>query len=424
MARDKMLTQRQKRKPPAVQRQQPAPEARAGPLPAARAADLMAPPSAELGAADRARTMPTLQQSVGNTRLNRMLDPAPQEQPSSAARATVVQRQPDHGPAPAAAPAPAADPLQSVLDQIVSASVADTLRRFQDIPIEVTEWIPLPAGQIGPPTPVTKTVHVAAGYFINTATARAHYADERRAANFRAIVRELRRRGAVSTIRGSGGGELSSGQAVEVGKGTPEDIKLFIEEAISQGAVRRYAIAQGAIGGGQWLTDLAVESLQALLQRWIYHVGVGVDCSGFVLQAAIRAREAERAAIELFNRVGSAFGLPPMPLPPERSRAIRNAASFRRGPRVPTPADLRPGDAWIVTGGGHIRIVSAVREVTLEDGTVTIEFDTAESAGGSTQPEPGPVARTWRTRSRERFHEIKPMDPGAKSRGGTFHRIP
>jgi hypothetical protein len=425
MAREKALTKQQKGKPPAAaaQRKPRGAAKQAGPIPAARAAELAVAPQTTLGAGNRARAMPDLQQSVGNTRLNRMIAPAQQNQPA-AGRASVVQRQPAPGAAAAPAPAPAADPIQSVLDQVAGASVAETLRRFQDISIDVTDWVPLPPGQVGPPTPVTKTVHVAAGYFINTATAQAHYADERRTANFRAIVRELRRRGAVSTIRSSSGRELSAGVAVEVGKGTPEDIKLFVEEAIGQGAVRRYAIAQGAIGGGQRLTDLALEPLQALLQRWIYHVGVGVDCSGFVLQAAIRAREAERDAIGMLNLVGGMFGMAPVPLPPERSRTIRNAASFARGPRVRTPADLRPGDAWVVTGGGHIRIVSAVREVTLEDGTVTIEFDTAESSGGSTQPEPGPVARTWRTRSRARFHPIKDVDGRAKSRDGTFHRIP
>jgi hypothetical protein len=153
-------------------------------------------------------------------------------------------------------------------------------------------------------------------------------------------------------------------------------------------------------------------------------VGVGVDCSGFVLQAAIRAREAERAAISLRNVLGGLFGLPPQPLPPERSHRMRKAVSFRRGPRVRRPTDLRPGDAWVVRGGGHVRIVTAVRERTLPGGRAVIEFDTAESSGDWRQPLPGPVARTWRTRSRRRFHSIRSVGHTARPRGGTFHRIP
>jgi hypothetical protein len=354
---------------------------------------------------------PVQQQPVTDAAPNRLV-----------AATTTVQRQPAQTTS-ATAPAPVHVP-QSLLDEVVSASIAATLRSFQQIPVTVTEHIPLPAGQVGPPTPMTKTVHVSAGYFINKSAARKHYAGHRRAAHFGAIIRELRHRGAVSTILGSSGGQLHAGRTVQVGKGTPEDIKFFIEEAVRQGTIRRFAIGAGTINRGQHLVDLPEGQLQALIQRWIYHVGVGVDCSGFVLQAAIRAREAERLVIAAYNALGSLSGMAPQPLPPEHSHQIRSASSYRRGPRVRHPSDLRPGDAWVVSGGGHIRIVLAVREVSPPTGPQAIEFDTAESSGRSTRPHPGPTGQTWRTRSRSTFDPIRRVRGQGGATRGSFHRIP
>jgi hypothetical protein len=261
-------------------------------------------------------------------------------------------------------------------------------------------------------------VHVQAAYFINTETAREHYEDRRQEADFRAIVRALRQEGHWSLIEVAGG-RRSSGRAVEVGKASPEDIKLFVEEALNRGSVQAYAEEEGVLTEGQQLTELEEDAIQTVIQNWIRHVGIGVDCSGFVLQAAIGAREALR-------HEEARAGRPEEELPGEISHRERSAASFRSEPEVETPAELRPGDAWVVSGGGHIRIVSAVREVPLESGGSTIEFETAESSGGSTQPSPGPVGRTWRTSSTEVFSPISARSTGAEGANvvGSFHRLP
>jgi hypothetical protein len=304
---------------------------------------------------------------------------------------------------------------QAVVDRIVSSIILSELDKFQNILIDVIGSVPLPQGQQGPPAPISIRVHVQAAYFINTATARAHYRQARRAAHFAAIIRALRRRREVSLIEG-GRGPRSVGRAVELGKATPEDIKKFVEEALSQGIILRYAIRIRQLRQGQQLTDLGQRRLQTLIQRWVRHVGIGIDCSGFVQVAAIRAREAVRT-----TALAAGFlGFPTVPLLPEVSHRERDI--LRRGPRVRRPTDLRPGDAWFV--GGHMRIVSTVRRITLPNGRIVIEFTTAESSGGSRQPLPGPVARTWRTRSLRAFNPITRVGHRRGAIGGTFHRIP
>lgn len=339
-------------------------------------------------------------------------------------RGAMVQRQP--APAPAAgAAAPAAAPALTLspADQRMSASLLNTLDEFQNIPIDVPGVQTLPPDTVGPPAPITVRVHVHAQYFINTETARAHYQAERRTERFGSIIRALARRGEMSVLEG-GRGPRGAGRAVEYGKASPADIKNFVEEAISQGIIQQYAVRRRAITASQQLTDLAPADLQDLIQGWMRHTGVGVDCSGFVQQAAIRAREEERARISALNAFTGLFGLPPMALPPAIDPQERSARSFRRGAQRRRPTDLRPGDAWVVTGGGHVRIVTDVREATLPSGSTTVEFDTAESSGGSTSPDPGPVARTWRTRSLATFHPITAVGHTARARGGTFHSIP
>jgi hypothetical protein len=338
-----------------------------------------------------------------------------------AGNVSVIQRQ----AAPQAA-APVVPLPQDLVDDIVRTRILHELNRFQNIPIDVTGQVPMAIGfGMTVPVPVTIRVHVQAAYFINTQRARAHYRNRRRLADFQAIKRAIRQSGEISLIESSAGGRLFAGRAVEVGKGTPEDIKTFIDEALRQGVILRYAIRRGVLNRGQQLIDLGRGPLQNLIQQWIRHVGIGVDCSGFALQAAIRAREDVRAAAEFFNQMAAILGLPGrFQVPPEVAHRIRNARSFTGGPRVGAPTDLRPGDAWVVSGGRHIRIVTDVREITNPDGSQLIEFDTAESSGGSTQPLPGPVARTWRTHSRATFDPITRVGGGGGNVVGSFHRIP
>ncbi|HEX5838896.1 MAG TPA: hypothetical protein VFY26_13765 [Anaerolineales bacterium] len=425
---------------PQVLSRSPAAESHAQPdgmPPATRASEMLASPEGKLGAPARARMGSMLQRQVGNTRVGRTLGAAvqtrrtvgsPDEEDAeratgevgSTSSTTMIQRQSAGAAgATASAPAPAPGLTLTPHDDMVSASLLETLDRFENIPIDVVQR--LPRGFIGPPAMVRVSVH--AQYFINRPAAQAHYRAARRTARFRDISSALERRGELSVLEGSRGPRFS-GRAVELGKASPEDIKAFVEEAIAQDIIRDYAIRRRAITARQDLIDLAPAVLQALIQRWMRETGIGVDCSGFVQQAAIRAREQERERISAINSITGMFGVPPIPLPPEISPVERSARSFRSGPRVRQPRDMRPGDAWVMAGGGHIRIVTAVREAVISGGTNTIEFDTAESSGGSTQPDPGPFARTWRTRSLTRFEPIRAVGHTARPRGGTFHRIP
>jgi hypothetical protein len=305
---------------------------------------------------------------------------------------------------------------QEEIDVIVRERINRELEQFQRIPIEVTGSAPMSQDNMSVAVPISQRIEVEAAYFINTDTARAHYAGARQEADFHAIIRALRQHGQTSLIEGARGAR-TAGRSVELGKATPAEIKLFIEEALARGSIQRYAIRTGSLPSGQQLVELTEHDLRTVIEGWINYTGVGVDCSGFVLQVAIQAREDVRTAL-------AAAGTPIDQLPREISRAERNARSFRRGPRVTRPVDLHPGDAWIVSDGGHIRIISDVRTVTLQDGSEAIEFDTAESSGGSTQAAPGPVGRTWRTHSTTAFNPITRINSTGTAIGGSFHRIP
>ena len=306
---------------------------------------------------------------------------------------------------------------QEEIDTIVRERIDHELERFQHIPVDVTGLIPTPQEDTSGGVSVTRHVEVEAAYFINTSIAQSHYATPRTVADFHAISQALQHQhGQISLIEGAGG-PRSVGHAVELGKATPDDIRLFIEQALAQGAIQRYAENQHMLLPGQQLIELTEYDLKTVIESWLNNTGVGVDCSGFVQQVAIRAREDVRTSL-----VGT--GTPTAQLPPGISHQERAAASFTGGPPVTLPTDLHPGDAWVVSSGGHIRIVSNVRTVTLPNGSQTIEFETAESSGGSTQAIPGPVRRIWRTSSMAVFDPITRVDSTGTAIGGSFHRIP
>ncbi len=115
----------------------------------------------------------------------------------------------------------------------------------------------------------------------------------------------------------------------------------------------------------------------------------------------------------------------------------RTAHSYGDYPLVRTPADLRIGDVWLVNCGGwrrarrgrprtctrwgHIRIVSDVQRVT-ENGVQKVEFQTAESTGGSRSPRAGQVGRSWRTNNLTTFNPVVRQPAGERVRNGEFHR--
>jgi hypothetical protein len=294
------------------------------------------------------------------------------------------------------------------IDRIVCAAVLGQLHDFNQIAIDVVPPPGTPAA-----SPVTVAVHAV--YFINTPSARAHYAAARRqdylsqgVDEFSELVRALDRRDSLLEP-GHEDRRYSAGLAVQVGKATPEDVRRFVEEALKRGVIEGYARHQGRLSNRQQLTGLPPAMLAGLIQDWVADTGVGVDCSGFVLQAAIRARDAVRREA---GRRGA-------PAPPEVNHKERYAVAFCEGPAVQSASELRPGDAWVL-GTEHVRIVSSVLRVGDQ-----IQFSSAESSGTSTSPSPGLVSRTWRTRDLERLHPIAlAAGPASAAGGGSFHRIP
>jgi hypothetical protein len=264
-------------------------------------------------------------------------------------------------------------------------------------------------------------------YFINTETANNHYKSEREKSDFNAIINTLKQQNCKSLIMTSPGNPYSCGRAVQYGKSTPSDIKAFVEVAFSKGIIEDYALRKNLIQKGQKLIFLTETNIQDIVQRWMKDTGVGVDCSGFVQQAAIEARESERKAAMTLNELLKLAGSQNfVPVPSELSKIERSAASFRSGPKVAHPSELIPGVAWVVKSDDfwHIRMVTAVRNVTLGNGTETIEFDTEESAGGSTRSYPGPIKRTWKTFDSKKFDPISCVSGKGGSTAGSFHRIP
>jgi hypothetical protein len=400
---------------------------------AARASEMLASPEGGLGAPIRARMGSMLQRQVGNARVGRTLDAAMQakrtvdaandldEQTADSAAGEVrkrsvamVQRQPSGGSAsaaPAQAPAstPASDLALTPRDEMVTASLLHTLERFQKIPIDVD----------------SKTVSVRAVYFNNKFNRLAEYEDHQNARieqKFKKIIKALKGHGA-RVLEGTRG-HRSAGEAVQVGKASPGDIKAFVEAAIAEGVIERYAIASRKLKKGEQLVKLPESVLQTLIQEWMQKTGVGLDCNGFVQQALIQVREEERAMTSLINSIADTFGLPTLPMPEGIKRQDISVGGFKTKENVKTPTELRPGDVWVTHREGHIRIVTDVREVVLPNGKTTIQFDTAESTVFDKEKlDPGPIALTWQTGSLTSFKSIKEINDKAKPRGGTFHHI-
>lgn len=292
---------------------------------------------------------------------------------------------------------------QALVGKITAEQVSSLLTQFQTISVFVPGTSqPLPAGQVGPPAPKQVTFHAA--YYINTDAAKAHVQSARDASQFSKIVKAVNASGSPSTIQ-SGGKAYGGGSAALVGKSTPDNVRQFTQEALNNGAVRKYALQQGTLPASKQLSDLSDGDAAAVVQSWVLDNGVGVDCSGFVLQAAIKARDEVRKELR-------ALGVPEGKLPKALSHEERNAKSFESGPLVAHPTDLQPGDAWVLNSGKHVKIVTAVRRASNAGGDPVIEIDTAESAGDSTHTAKGPVAGTRQTRSLTVF-----------GLGGSFHRI-
>jgi hypothetical protein len=292
---------------------------------------------------------------------------------------------------------------QALIDKIVTDQIKSLLSQFQTISVFIPGTTqPLPPGQLGPPAPKTVTFHAA--YFINTDTAKATVKTSRDTSHFGTIVKSRDESGQTSLIE-SGGRRYGSGTAVRVGKATPDNVRQFVQEALDNDTIRKYAFQKGKLAGNQQLSSLSDADAREVVQEWVIANGVGVDCSGFVLQAAVQARDAVRNELR-------GLGIPESKLPKELGHEERRAKSFDEGTKVAKPSDLRSGDAWVLNNGRHVKIVIDVRQAKNAKGDPVIEFDTAESAGDSTRFATGPTQGTKQTKSLSTF-----------GLGGSFHRI-
>jgi hypothetical protein len=308
------------------------------------------------------------------------------------------------------------------INSIVVSSLLSILHSFQNIPIEISG---VGTDLVGGVVNKTKKVAVKSKYYINSEAGSANYQNKRQEANFNRIIGSLRNQKRISIIKSEEGRALTSGRAVELGKGTPEDIRLFVQEAVSNGTIENYGISKGKLLPGQLLVDLPLNDLSQLIENWMEYTGVGVDCSGFVLQAAKHARQALRSSISSFNSFHAIIGTDfQYEIPAEVRENIRNASSFTNGPEVTSPIYIKPGDAWVTPDRRHIRIVIEAYRATKPDGTPCFEIVSAESSGGGTQPLPGPVRRVWQTFSLETITPLTPVDAEGPLGRGTFHRIP
>src|SRR5579864_1331240 len=320
---------------------------------------------------------------------------------NQAVAALILQRTPA-APAPAAAtaaaaptPAPPAQQQlsQAEIDKAVADALAAELTAFQNISVTIN----------GPTAAANKTITIRAAYYINQGN-QPNVSAARTSGQFETIRRTLQSQSMVTTS----GTAYHTGRAVELGKSTPDDVAKFVEAAQAQ--ILTYAVGKGAkkpdghaIAATDHLTDLDSAVLQTTVQNWVHDNGVGVDCSGFVLQATIKAREAVRAKAQSQNAV----------VPPELSHEERSASSFRSGTARAAPTDLRVGDVWVIgTPGHHVRIVTAVRDAKTATHTDCIEFDTAESSGDVDATTVGPTSGTYQTASKTAFDPLTPSGHG------------
>jgi hypothetical protein len=324
---------------------------------------------------------------------------------------------------------------QEKIDQIVSDMIADQLEKYNNIPVIVKEKVPIAgaegsqpssaeqetaetSGESSPPEEagasqpasktVTKKVKVRAVYFINRHKDQVKAA--RKAAGFGQIADTIDVQ--LSELMGGstkkGYHLLGAGRAVEVGKATPEDIELFLDQAVKSGEILNYGLREGVLKEGGQLVDLSNEALSKLIQDWMYATGVGVDCSGFINIALVRAREEIRDQMR-------AAGVPDEELP--RSLARMQRPQLNKKKEVTDPTELRPGDVWVTHNGGHVRVIMTAQEKVDESGKSIMEFVTAES---TTTGETGPAEKKWHTDSLKTIGPITNISGGGSTDGNIY----
>lgn len=319
---------------------------------------------------------------------------------------------------------------QEKIDEIVSEIIAEELDKYNSIPVVIKEERPVtppaasqvPAGA-APAEPagaapqeqnqpaektsqtVTEIVFVKAHYFMNPGSAEVKAA--RKAAGFDRIANSLGDQ--LSELNGKAG-RLTAATAVKFGKATPEDLAAFMDQVVSVGAIHKFGREKRLLKEGDLLVDLDPDSLQKLIQDWMFSVRAGVDCTGIINIALVRAREKVREEMR-------AAGIPEEELPKSLGRGQRPV----KGDEVTKATDLRPGDIWVTREGEHVRIVMEAHEGVDKKGNPVIEFKTAES---SSIKGVGPIDKAWHTQSLEAIQDIKKIkgQPG-DTKDGRFFRV-
>ena len=208
----------------------------------------------------------------------------------------------------------------------VTAAIQETLRAYEQI--EITA----PSGDTFTVRPVywtNENPHDSADQAAADAAALPKDQRERRERQQRnREARWDRHQQAVATLGGTDRVPRSVLQRVRNGKATPDELRQFIQAAVSEAAEgerRRASLPRAPRSGaaGDWESNV---------RSWISRYGIGLDSSMFVFEAERRVREdlhgaeaAEAWAAQWTSRPGG--------------RALSSGAD-----PIATPSDLQPGD--------------------------------------------------------------------------------
>lgn len=286
------------------------------------------------------------------------------------------QRAPAATPVPSVAPSvPVGGFANSTLDvqaeyyRLVSGEVFQTLRDYEQIPVDVPRLDPNDADKDAPGGESIR-MYVRAPYQLNT--------KKNEAKQLKSIA------DASASLQALFGRFPSE---VRQGKGSPAMIQAMVQGAVDEGEIR-------ALGGG-WPPQ------RTDIERWMSYFGIGVDCSAFVYEALARVEHTLTSS----GKPGLVHPL----VGPVNDIDSNDLATD--GELVASPDELSPGDLMNLDQeeyDGHIRIVS-----TVERQGKSIIFTTAEAAEASIN---GPGAKQWRFPDSARFADLEQHE------GGEWHR--
>lgn len=281
----------------------------------------------------RQATILHMQRQHGNAHVQRFLHRSqPTIQRETAPDGSQVEETPQQ-----AAAAAANTGEQTEWDALVEAKLEQFLQEFSNIPVQVS-W-----EAEGQTQTAAETVHPP--YFMN-ATETAGAATKQRF-NAAAANREA------ATGDADKAPVDASWNALH-GKSTPEEIQTILQTALDEDKI---PTPEGKTHPDS--TDL---------RDWLVKFGIGVDCSGFVVQAL------NEVMAELQGLSGATSDAPALSMGEKNAAALTGGQTGFRA--LTRPGDLRPGDTMGISG--HIRVVMGVEQSA--DG---VTFTTAESRAGS-----------------------------------------